>query len=273
MVVWLAYSTMGHVRWSKSVTLGDETACKTINVGQGAISENLPWKINEGCQSLQIFRGTFFVLGSWKEPMAKYSKRHHQNAPLDEAQAPERWRLLVGAHDLSQRSHMAHCAVGQSYDHGISWSTQTSIHQILIVAEGHDQIVCTTDNSHAGYYMWSVSLLHLNTLLLNRAEDCASKASNKLHYLDLNIYLPQCIPANSILLAHQQHHCVDLNFLNLMVYNTSYYAQKDTDLDSHWSPLVTDCDTKSLMVNCLASSTPRCAHNITKTPTLDSPHQ
>ncbi|KAI0730386.1 late exocytosis, associated with Golgi transport-domain-containing protein [Fomitopsis betulina] len=48
-----------------------------------------------------------------------------------------------------------------------------------------------------------------------------------------NIFLLQFMPSIGILLTYQQHHCVDLNFLNLTVYNTSYYALKDTDLDSH----------------------------------------
>lgn len=144
--------------------------------------------------------------------------------------------------------------------------------QTPIVAEGHCQIVFTIPSLYAHYFIYLASLLYCKTLSLCRAEDSASKVSNKLHYLDLNIYLPQCIPANSILLTYQQHHCVDLNFLNLTVYNTSYYAQKDTDLDSHWSPLVTDCDTKSLMVGCLACSTHRCAQNIIQTPPLDSPN-
>ncbi len=63
------------------------------------------------------------------------------------------------------------------------------MYQILIVAEDHYQIVCTLYSSHACYYMWSVSLLHPNTLSLYRAEDSASSALNKLHYLDLNILL------------------------------------------------------------------------------------
>ena len=145
--------------------------------------------------------------------------------------------------------------------------------QMLIVAEGHCQIVYTIPSLYAHYFIYLASLLYCKTLSLCRAEDSASKVSNKLHYLDLNIFSLQCMPSNGALLTYKQHHCVELNFPNLTVYNTWYYAWENTDLDPHWSPLVTDCDPESLMVGCLTCSTHRWAWNSIQTPPLHSTHQ
>lgn len=64
------------------------------------------------------------------------------------------------------------------------------------------------------------SLLYCRTLSLYKAEDSGSSVSDKLLNLDLNILLLQFMPSIGILLTYKQHHCVELNFPNLTVYNT-----------------------------------------------------
>lgn len=94
------------------------------------------------------------------------------------------------------------------------------MHQTLIVAEGHCQIVCTIPGLYTDYFIYLASLLYCRTLSLYRTEDSAGNALKELHYLDLNILLLQFMPSINILLTYKQHHCVELNFLNLTVHNT-----------------------------------------------------
>lgn len=147
------------------------------------------------------------------------------------------------------------------------------MYQILIVAKGHCQILCTSPSLYDPYFTCLASLLYCRTLSLYRVEDSAGNALKELHHLDLNIFLLQFRPSIGILLTYKQHHCVELNFPNLTVYKTSYYAWENTDLGPHWSPLVTNCDPESLMVGYLVPSTHRCAHNIIQTPPLHSTHE